>query len=113
MHEQAIVESLFTMALEHAEKAKASKVVRIDLVVGELTGVLEEPANFYFNILKKDTIASQANLAFTHTPALLLCRNCNKVFVPQKLNFHCPVCQEQQVDIVSGRELYIESIAVE
>jgi Zn finger protein HypA/HybF involved in hydrogenase expression len=42
MHEQSIVESLLALALENAEKAKASKIRRIYLVVGELSGVVEE-----------------------------------------------------------------------
>jgi hydrogenase nickel incorporation protein HypA/HybF len=113
MHEQSIVESLFALALEHAEKAKAARINRIDLVVGDLTGIMEEAVNFYFSFLKKGTIAAEASLVFTRTPALLLCRKCNKVFMPEKLNFQCPICQEQQVDIVSGRELYVESIDVD
>jgi hydrogenase nickel insertion protein HypA len=62
MHEQSIVESLLALAIENAEKVKASKILRIYLVVGELSGVVEESVNFYFDILSKDTIAAQASL---------------------------------------------------
>jgi len=113
MHEQSIVESLFTLALENAEKEKANKIIRINLVVGDLSGVFEEAMNYYFSFLRIDSIASEATLAFTHTPAILLCRNCKKPFISKNLNFNCPDCKEQQVDIVSGRELYVESIEVE
>lgn len=113
MHEQSIVESLLALALKNAEKAKASKILRIYLVVGELSGVLEEAVNFYFGFLSRDTIAAQASLFFMHTPAQLRCRNCNTVFSPERLDFHCPNCKEQQVEIVSGRELYIDSMEVE
>jgi hydrogenase nickel incorporation protein HypA/HybF len=113
MHEQSIVESILALALENAEKAKASRILRIYLVIGELSGVVEEAVEFYFNFLCKNTIAAQASLFFTRTPARLRCRNCNTTFFPEKLNFHCPTCQEQQVEIISGRELYIESMEVE
>jgi hydrogenase nickel incorporation protein HypA/HybF len=113
MHEQSIVESLLTLALENAEKAKASKIIRIYLVVGELSGVVKEAVDFYFSFLSRDTIAAQASLFFTHTPARLRCRNCNTVFLPEKMDFHCPACKEQQVEIISGRELYIDSMEVE
>jgi len=112
MHEQSIVESLLALALKNAGKAKASKILRIYLVVGELSGVLEEAVNFYFGFLSRDTIAAQASLFFMHTPAQLRCRNCNTVFSPERLDFHCPNCKEQQVEIVSGRELYIDSMEV-
>ncbi|OGO00980.1 MAG: hydrogenase maturation nickel metallochaperone HypA [Chloroflexi bacterium RBG_13_52_12] len=113
MHEQSIVESLLALALENAEKAKASKIIRIYVVVGELSGVVEESVNFYFSFLCKDTIAAEASLFFMRTPARLRCRNCNTDFSPEKLNFHCPNCKEQQVEIIGGRELYIESMEVE
>ena len=113
MHEQSIVESLLALAIENAEKAKASRILRIYLVVGELSGVLEEAVDFYFSFLSKDTIAAQASLFFMHTPAQVRCRNCNTVFSPERLDFHCPNCKEQQVEIIGGRELYIESMEVE
>jgi hydrogenase nickel incorporation protein HypA/HybF len=113
MHEQSIVESMLLLALEKAEKANAGKILRIYLVVGELSGVLEEAVDFYFSFLARNTIAAGASLFYMHVPAQLRCRNCNTVFLPEKLNLHCPNCQEQQVEIVSGRELYIESMEVE
>jgi hydrogenase nickel incorporation protein HypA/HybF len=113
MHEQGIVESLLALALENAEKAKASKILRIYLVVGELSGVFDEAVDFYFGFLSRDTIAAEASLFFTITPAQLRCRNCNTVFSPEKLDLHCPKCKEQQVEIISGRELYIDSMEVE
>lgn len=113
MHEQGIVEALLALALENAEKEKASKILRIYLVVGELSGVLEEAVEFYFSFLSRDTIAAEASLFFMHTPAELRCRNCNTVFTPERLNFNCPNCNERQVEIISGRELYIDSMEVE
>jgi Zn finger protein HypA/HybF involved in hydrogenase expression len=35
------------------------------------------------------------------------------VFLPDKPGMHCPGCQGQSVEIVSGRELYIDSLEVE
>jgi hydrogenase nickel incorporation protein HypA/HybF len=113
MHEQSIVESLLALALENAAKARAGKILRIYLVVGELSGVVEEAVTFYFEFLCRDTIAAQASLFFTRTPARLRCRNCNAVFSPEKLDFHCPGCKEEQVEIIGGRELFIESMEVE
>jgi hydrogenase nickel incorporation protein HypA/HybF len=113
MHEQSIVESILALALENAEKEKASKILRIYLVVGELSGVVEDSVEFYFSFLSKGTIAAEASLFFMHVPAQLRCRNCDTVFLPEKMNFNCPKCKEQQVEIVSGRELYIDSLEVE
>jgi hydrogenase nickel incorporation protein HypA/HybF len=112
MHEQSIVESLLALAIASAEKARASKILRIYVVVGELSGVVEESVNFYFDILSKDTIAEQASLFFMRIPARVRCRHCNTVFTPVRLDFHCPGCREEQVEIIAGRELYIDSMEV-
>ncbi len=113
MHEQGIIESLFALVLESAEKEKATKITKINVIVGDLSGVVEESANYYFSFIRRNTIASEATLGFTHIPAILRCRLCKKRFISKNLDFNCPDCKEQQVDIISGQELYLESIEVE
>jgi hydrogenase nickel incorporation protein HypA/HybF len=113
MHEQSIVESLLSLALNNAEKAKARRILSIKLIVGELTGVEKEAVNFYFGFLAKNTIAAGAILDFNYTKAQLRCRDCDIIFPRQKLNYNCPKCRKKAVEIVGGRELYIESMEIE
>ena len=113
MHEQSIVESLLALALENAEKEKAKKIIRLYLVVGELSGVVEDAVNFHFNFLSRDTIAEGASIFFMNMPAQFQCRNCKTTYSPEKQNYHCPNCGEQKVDIISGRELYLERMEIE
>jgi hydrogenase nickel incorporation protein HypA/HybF len=113
MHEQSIVESILTLALNNAEKANAHKIVSISLVVGDYTGVVENAVNFYFAFLSKDTIAAGAKINYTHVPGQLRCRDCDIFFPLQKHDYHCPKCQGKRVEIVGGRELYIENMEVE
>jgi hydrogenase nickel incorporation protein HypA/HybF len=101
------------VALENGEKAKATKIHKIYVVVGDLAGVVDESVNLYFSFLSEKTIAAGASLIFIHTPARLRCRTCMTVFSPERLDFHCPNCKEQQVDIIGGRELYIDRLEVE
>ncbi len=113
MHELSITESILSIALEKAEEAKATRISRINLVIGGLSGVVDECMEFYFEFLSKDTIAAQATLSFHHPPTQLRCKNCKTIFSPDNHNWTCPNCQKQEVEIVSGRDLYIESIEVE
>jgi len=113
MHELSIVESLLAVALENAEKTQATKILKIFVVVGDLSGVVDDSVKFYFRFLSEKTIAAGASIVFTHAPARLRCRRCNTVFSPEKLDFHCPDCKEQQVDIIGGRELYLDRLEVE
>lgn len=113
MHEQSIVASLLTLALDNARKADARKIVSINLVVGDYTGVEEDAVNFYFSFLCKDTIAAGARIHYTHVPGQLRCRDCDILFPLQKQEYHCPECEGRRVEIVGGRELYIETMKVE
>lgn len=113
MHEQSIVESLLAIALENAEKANARKIRKIYLVVGELSGVVEEHANYYFNFLTRDTIAEGATIEYNRIPAKVRCRNCGTDFTAENLDFHCPQCGNEKVDIIAGRELYMDSMEIE
>mgnify|MGYP001331236634 CR=1 FL=1 len=113
MHEQSIVESLLALALENAQKANAVKIHKINVVIGELSGAVDESMDFYFSFLRNDTIASEASLSFRHVPAQLRCRKCSRIFNAREMDFRCPDCKEADVDIVGGRELYLESLEVE
>ncbi len=113
MHEASVVESLLALALENAERAQASRIVTIHVVVGELSGVLEDAMEFYFGFLSKGTIAAGASLSFKRVPAQLRCRRCNGVFTSEGVDLRCPTCHEVDVEIIAGRELYIDSLEVE
>ena len=113
MHELSIVESLLNLALENAAKANARKIVSINLVVGDYTGVMEDAMDLYFGFLSKNTIAAGAKINCTHVPGQLRCRDCDILFPLQEHDFCCPKCEGKRVEIVGGRELYIENMEVE
>jgi hydrogenase nickel incorporation protein HypA/HybF len=113
MHEASITESMLSLAIEKANEAKAAKITRINLVVGELSGVAGECVQFYFDVISKNTIAESAMLCFETKPIQIRCRQCQTVFTPANHEWSCPQCHEMGVEIVSGRECYMESIEVE
>ena len=112
MHEQSIVASLLSMAVEEAKKDNAQKIISIKLVVGELTGVEKDAVSFYFGFMAKNTIAAGASLEFNYTKAQLRCRDCDILFPRDRLEFNCPECNGKAIEIVGGRELYIESVEI-
>ncbi len=113
MHELSITQSILSIALEKAEAAHASRVSKINLVIGESSGVVSECVGLYFGFFSKDTMAADATLSFQVLPTQLRCRNCTTVFSPSNGHWVCPDCQEPKVDIVSGRECYVDSIEAE
>ncbi len=112
MHELSITESILSIALEKANEIKSAKITKINVTIGELSGVVDECVTFYFDFLSKDTIAAGASLGFDRPPLQLRCRNCDRVFSPRN-DWTCPDCREQKIEVVSGRECYVSSIEVE
>ena len=113
MHELAITQSMFDLVLEQAGKAGARKVGKINLVIGEMTGVVGDCVQFYFDFLSKETIAEGAHLSFKTVPVTARCRDCDKVFELKEFDWTCPYCQGSSMEIIAGKELFVESIEVE
>ena len=113
MHEISITEGILKLALEKATEAEATKITSINLVIGELSGIVGDCVQFYFDILAKDTIAEGAGLVFEQRPVQARCQACSTVYEPKEDDWSCPACGKTAVDVVSGRECYMESLEVE
>jgi len=113
MHELTITQTMLDIVLEQAKKASAKKVGAINLVIGELSGFVEESVRFYFGFLAKDTIAEGAALNFKPVSPRARCRGCGNLFELKEFDWSCPGCGGGDVEITAGKELSIESIDVE
>jgi hydrogenase nickel incorporation protein HypA/HybF len=113
MHESAFTESLLSLVVSKAKEAGASRITRVDVVLGELSGIVDDCVRQYFNILKEDSIAATAELVFEKKPLILKCRKCGHEFTPTDDRWDCPTCREANIEIISGRDCYLQSIEVE
>lgn len=114
MHELAVTEGILKVALDAAAQAGARRINAIDLVIGELSGMVDDSIQFYFDILSCDTPAAGAMLRFHREPATITCEACAAQVAgrPPLLPF-CPICGSIKLRVVGGRELRVESIEVE
>lgn len=113
MHELPITEALLNLALKHAEEARATRITRLNLVIGQLSSVVDDSLQFYWDIVSKDTIAAGAKLEFQRIPAVLRCWSCRAEFTPDGRDYLCPDCGSAQVKVISGDDFRLESIEVE
>jgi hydrogenase nickel incorporation protein HypA/HybF len=113
MHELSVTEEILKITLEHARRAKADRVLKVHLVVGDLTGFAGESIQFYFDLLSEGTEAEKAALLITRISIRARCQACREEFSPDGMAWACPQCGGSVEEIVSGREFYVESIEVE
>ena len=113
MHELVFTEEILSLVLSYAERNKANKVTGINLRIGEMTQVVDECIRFCFASLSKGTIAEGAQIDVERLPLKVKCSNCNTIYQVKNLDFLCPLCSILNSDVVSGKELCLESIEVE
>jgi hydrogenase nickel incorporation protein HypA/HybF len=101
------------IVLDQAKSAEAKKVTKINLVIGEMSGVVSDCVQFYFDFLKKGNAAEGATLDFKLVPVELRCRDCQTVFQPNDFAWVCPNCGSTRPEVIRGQESYVESIEIE
>jgi hydrogenase nickel incorporation protein HypA/HybF len=112
-HELGITQQVLDIAVEKAAEASAKKVKYIDLVIGDMSGFMTESVQFYFDFLANGSIASGAQLRFRHIPIEVRCRQCSRKYLPVGDNWNCPDCGARDMEILTGKEFFVESIEVE
>jgi hydrogenase nickel incorporation protein HypA/HybF len=114
MHELAITKQIADIAIRHGEKNAASQVTDLYLVIGDLSSVVDDSIQFYWDIIAEGTICEGARLHFDRITAKLRCRDCGYTYALQggELTF-CPRCESGEVQVIEGKEFQLQSINIE
>jgi hydrogenase nickel incorporation protein HypA/HybF len=114
MHELSVSQSVLDIALRHAEKAGARRILAVHLVIGDLTGFVDDSIQFYFDFLSRDTLAAGAELKFERVAARVRCHACGAEYAPPDARlWSCPECNALGGEILSGREFSVASLEIE
>jgi hydrogenase nickel incorporation protein HypA/HybF len=113
MHELAVTENILSIATKHAEQAQATRVTDIHITIGQLSSVVDESVQFYWDIVSENTLCFGAKLHFNRIPAEFFCTDCKTKFNLDQELAPCPNCGSIRVRIVSGEEFFLESIEIE
>ncbi len=113
MHELSITQRILEITLKHAEDAGAARVTDLYLVIGQLSSVVDDSVQFYWDIVSQDTIAEGARLHFRRIPTEFTCLDCSQRYNPDTGDFSCPACRSQQVKVTAGEEFYLDSIEID
>ena len=112
MHELALAQQIIETCEQVARQNNARAVLEVRMLVGALTCVDEQTLAFAFEVAARETLIEGARLVIKPTPLIVHCTSCGFEGEVEVDRLGCPSC-EASVDVVSGRELQLESIEVE
>lgn len=113
MHELPITENILEIAVRHGQQAQAVRVTNLYLVIGQLSSIVDDSIQFYWDIISKGTMCEGATLHFERVPARLLCLDCDNSYGLQQELSACPNCGSVRVKVTAGEEFQLQSIEVE
>lgn len=113
MHELSVTQSILEIALRHGNEANAKRIADIHIVMGELSTMVDDSIQFYWDMIAEGTIAQGAKLHFRRVPAELQCMACFTKYHPKEMELICPNCGSVGVKIIAGEEFSLEALDVE
>ena len=84
----------------------------MNLKVGKLSAVVPDSLRFCFEIATQETPLSGAALHIEEIPVTAWCKDCNTEWTITGPIFTCQKCGSGSIEVISGRELDIESIEI-
>ena len=114
MHEMAVADSILQIIEgKLAGVNPDAQVTKINLKIGKLTCVEPEALRLCFQVVSKETRLEETVLYIDSVPVRARCKDCEKEFGLEELDFACPFCASLRIEIQTGRELFIDSFEIE
>ena len=110
MHEMSIAQNILDIVVEEGQRNGLNQVKLIRLQIGALAAVVPESLRFCFELMRQDTIASEAVLEIETLPVVARCSECATVFEVEDHDFTCAQCGMPAMELISGRELNLVTI---
>ncbi len=114
MHEMGIATEIVRIVTESIPAdMDGCKVARVNLKVGKLAAVVPQSLRFCFEIVAKETPVQGARLEIQEIAVVARCNDCDHQWEIGEPVFSCPQCRGGNIEMLSGRELDIDSIELE
>jgi len=109
MHELSLIADVVRLVEQDAARRAITKISRVELEVGELSGAFPHALKAAFPIASRGTIMEDAELVISLVKADVRCRSCGREFVPTKEGWACPSCGSYEAELRRGTELQVVS----
>ena len=113
MHEMGVAMQIIEIAAASLpEDMRHARVERVNLKVGKLSAIVTDSLRFCFEIAAKETPLNGAELSIEEIPVVARCNDCRHKWTIESPVFKCEKCNSGEIELLSGRELDIDSIEI-
>ena len=112
MHELALTEGILKVVSSEQKKGAFTRVLEIELGIGEFSGVIPSCIEEFFPLAAKDTAAEGAKLVMETIPASFTCSDCGYRGAIDRHAACCPNCGSTAIRMTAGREFFIKNLVV-
>lgn len=113
MHEYSIVQSLIEQCEENAKANSTTKVTKVIVKIGVMSGVEPDLLKTAFDTFKDGTMCENCEYIQNIQQVVIRCHKCNKESTLEKNEYCCPKCQSIDLDIVDGEDLMLMQLELE
>ncbi len=113
MHEMSLCEGILQVLEAEAKKQEFSRVKRVILDIGVLSGVEIPALEFAFDVVMRGSLAENAVLEINRLEATAWCMACAESVTIEARYDPCPKCGGYQLQVGSGDEMRIRELEVE
>jgi hydrogenase nickel incorporation protein HypA/HybF len=113
MHEFSIVHSLLDLCEAQAKENEATKIYKVEIKVGKLSGIEPYLLETAFDTFKEKTICDGAELIMHIQDLVMHCRECHHECTLEKNEFYCPKCGSADIRMIDGEEMYLMRLEME
>ncbi len=112
MDSLSITREMLKQLIQEAESKGATRIKRIVLEVGEMSGLDSGELQRNFDLLSRDTLAEGATLSITEIPLNVRCLSCSAEYTASGYQLRCAACGSVASELVSGNELRVKEMEV-
>ncbi len=113
MHEMSLCEGIVQILEEQAAIQHYTRVRRVWMEIGQLSGIEIEALRFSFDVVCRDTLAEGAKLDIIEVPGQAWCLPCARTITVSQRHDPCPKCGSYQIQVTGGDEMRIKELEVD
>jgi hydrogenase nickel incorporation protein HypA/HybF len=113
MHETALMQNLLSTVSQAAREHSVKRVNSVTVVIGKLSNVMPDALAFAFEAMTQEGLMKGAALEMVFQPAVAQCGACRHEYEADGFPIVCPVCANRDFRLISGEEVYIQSMDCE